>query len=207
MASTGVADGVIERAARLSAATLHEAAGRVGALPAALKPLDPQMRLCGRALPIHGPAGDNLWLHRALACAGPGDVMIFRVQGEEFGYWGEVMATSALARGVAGLVITGGVRDSLRLIELGLPTFSTSLCIRGTIKDPAAAGGIGSPIEVGDVTVCAGDLVFGDADGIVVLSPDVAEAAVIEGERRDAREVQIMDQLRAGATTLAVYNL
>lgn len=202
------AEELVAAAAELSSASLHEAARRAGALPANLKPIDPAMRLCGRALPVRCPAGDNLWIHRALAEAQPGEVLIVETgAGVEFGYWGEIMATAAIARGVAGLVITGGVRDSLRLIELGLPTFSSGICIRGTAKDPTGAGAVGDPVRIGEVVVRRGDLVFGDADGVVVLGPQAAAAAVPAAAQRDADEVAILAQVRAGALTLDVYKL
>lgn len=201
-------DPLVAAAAALSAASLHEAAGRAGALPAVLKPIEPAMRLCGRALPVRCPAGDNLWIHRALAEADAGEVLVVETgSGVDFGYWGEIMATAAIARSLAGLVITGGVRDSQRLIELGLPTFSVGISIRGTAKDPNGAGAVGEPIRVGEVVVRRGDLVFGDADGVVVLDPETAAAAVPAAAQRDADEVGILEQVRAGALTLDVYKL
>jgi 4-hydroxy-4-methyl-2-oxoglutarate aldolase len=207
-ASVAIDSVLLARAAKLSSATLHEAAKRRGALPSRIRPLHPAMRLCGLALPVRSPAGDNLWLHRALVEAQPGQVLVVDVgDGVEFGYWGEVMATAALARGLAGLVISGGVRDSLRLIELGLPTFSGCVSIRGTGKDPAGDGAVGAPIRLGEVVVRTGDLVFGDADGVVCLAPEVAAWAVPAGEQRDASEVEILGRIRQGATTLDVYQL
>jgi 4-hydroxy-4-methyl-2-oxoglutarate aldolase len=202
------ADALIIAAAQLSSASLHEAARKAGALPAVLKPLDPAMRLCGRALPVRCPAGDNLWIHRALAEARKGEVLVVDTgAGVDFGYWGEIMATAAMARGLAGLVITGGVRDSLRLIELGLPTFSAGVSIRGTAKDPNGAGAVGEPVRIGEVVVRRGDLVFGDADGVVVLDPKATALAVPAALQRDADEVAILEQVRAGALTLDVYKL
>src|ERR1700716_3302111 len=103
-----------------------------------LKPLAPGMRLCGRALPVSSPPGDNLWLHHAIYAAQRGEVLIVDVGtgGTEYGYWGEVMAIASQMRGIAGLIITGGVRDSLRMFELQFPVFSAAVCIRGTGKNP-----------------------------------------------------------------------
>jgi 4-hydroxy-4-methyl-2-oxoglutarate aldolase len=201
-------DPLVAAAAGLSAASLHEAARKAGALPAVLKPIDPAMRLCGRALPVRCPAGDNLWIHRALSEAQPGEALVVETgAGVDFGYWGEIMATAAIARGLAGLVITGGVRDSLRLVELGLPTFSVGISIRGTVKDPVGPGAVGEPVRIGEVVVRRGDLVFGDADGVVVLDAETAAAAVPTAARRDADEAVILEQVRAGALTLDVYKL
>jgi 4-hydroxy-4-methyl-2-oxoglutarate aldolase len=196
------------RAARLSSATLHEASGKAGALPSVIKPLSPTMKLCGRALPVRSPPGDNLWLHRAICEAQSGDVLVIDVGGgTEFGYWGEVMTIAAQVRHLAGLVISGGVRDRLKLIERGFPVCSAATCIRGTLKDPRGEGQIGSPISLGGVTVRKGDLVFGDADGVVVVSAQTAQRSIDLSEQRDAEELTIFERLRAGETTLDIYDL
>jgi 4-hydroxy-4-methyl-2-oxoglutarate aldolase len=211
-APSGLSDALIQAASGLSSAGLHEAAGQLGALPAALKPICAAMRLCGRALPVRCPAGDNLWIHRALAESRAGDVLVVdtgRLDGPDpdFGYWGEIMATAAMARHLAGLVIAGGVRDSRALIALGLPTFSACISIRGTLKNPEGDGAVGQPVQIGEIVVRRGDLVFGDADGVCVLDPRVARSAIPAAARRDADEITILEKVRAGALTLDVYEL
>jgi 4-hydroxy-4-methyl-2-oxoglutarate aldolase len=206
--SAALMHSTLAAATGLSSATLHEAAGKVGALPAGLKPLVPSMRVCGPALPIRCPSGDNLWIHRALALAKSGEVLIVDVgTGVEFGYWGEIMSTAAIARGIAGLVINGGVRDSQALIALGLPIFSAMIAIRGTAKDPTGDGAIGEPVRIGEVVVHKGDLIVGDADGLVVLAPAQAELAVAAAIDREIAEAAILERLRAGALTLDIYDL
>lgn len=193
-------------AARLSAATLHEAAGKIGALPLAIKPVSPEFRLCGPAVTVHSPGGDNLWIHRAIYEAQPGDVLVIYVnQHYEHGYWGEIMATAAQARGLAGLVIDGCVRDGALLGEIGFPVFARGLCIRGTGKDFGARGWINAPIAIGDVIVSAGDLIFGDGDGVVCIPRAQAPQAISASMARDAQELAICDQLRRGETTLNIY--
>lgn len=197
---------VVEAARALPTATLHEAGGKVGALPAAIKPVAPGMRVCGPALTVHSPGGDNLWLHRALDIAQPGDVLLVFASGAyEYGYWGEIMATMAQARGVAGLVIDACVRDGVLLGEMGFPVFSRGLAIRGTGKDFGAIGWLNHPVLVGDVTVEAGDLVVGDDDGVVVLPRARAADIVARGVQREADEAAIVARLRAGEATLDVY--
>ncbi len=167
------------------------------------------MHMAGRAFPVRCPTGDNLWIHRALATAGQDDVLVVDAGpgGAEFGYWGEVMASAAIARGIAGIVISGGVRDSLRLSELGLPTFSASIAIKGTGKDPDGDGSIDAPVRMGEIVVRRGDLILGDADGVVALKPDAAVRAIPLSEARDVAEISIIERLKAGATTLEVYTL
>ena len=197
---------MLERARRLSAASLHEASGRQGALPHTILPIDRSMHVAGPALPVRCPAGDNLAIHEALAVAEPGDVLVIDVgEGVGFGYWGEIMAVAGLARGIAGMIITGGVRDVLRLTELGLPTFSAAVTIRGTVKNRSADWAVGEPVRIGEVIVRRGDLVVGDADGVVVLRPAQAAAAIPAAEQRDQKEIGIIEEIKAGALTLDVY--
>jgi 4-hydroxy-4-methyl-2-oxoglutarate aldolase len=196
----------VAAARALPAATLHEAGGKIGALPSAIKPVAPSFRCCGPALTVHSPGGDNLWLHRALDIARPGDVLVVHVSGVyEHGYWGEIMTTMAKVRGLAGLVIDGCVRDGTLLEQIGFPVFARGLCIRGTGKDYGAIGWLNEPVLIGDVTVSAGDLVVGDGDGVVVVprlrAPDVVEKSL----RRERDEAAILARLQAGESTMRVY--
>ena len=197
---------LLASAAKLPTATLHEAGKKIGALPSAIRPIALGMRVCGQALTVHSPPGDNLWLHRALAISQPGDVLVvFASNAYEHGYWGEIMATMAQTRGVAGLVIDACVRDGDLLAEMNFPVFSRGLCIRGTGKDFGAIGWINHPVPIGDITVNAGDLVVGDGDGVVVLPHASAAAIVAAGHQREQDEAAIVQRLKDGETTMAVY--
>jgi 4-hydroxy-4-methyl-2-oxoglutarate aldolase len=196
----------IESAARIQPATLHEAAGKIGALPSALKPVHPSFKLCGSAFTVQGPGIDNLWLHRALVLAQPGDVLVVSVGGAyEAGYWGEVMSTMAKQRGLAGVVIDGCVRDGSLLAEIGVPVFSRGLCLKGTGKDFGATGWINSPILIGDVTIHSGDLIAGDGDGLVVIPRKQLPAAITSSQTREKQEIETLAKLRAGQATLDLY--
>lgn len=200
-------DALKERAARQSTATVHEAAGRIGALPASLKPLCPSQKLSGPAFPVKSPPGDNLWLHRAIYRAAPGDVLVVDAGDAEYGAWGEVMALAAQVRGIAGLVIATGVRDSQRMVEMGFPVFASQIAIRGTGKDPDGAGTLNQPITLGNVTINPGDWVLGDADGVVVIPASRTAEIIDKAEGRDDAEQAIFARLRAGDSTIAIYNL
>lgn len=190
----------------LPVATLHEAAGKAGALPAAIKPVAPDMRLAGPALTVHSPGGDNLWLHRALEVALPGDVLIVHVSGAfDYGYWGEIMSTAAKARGLAGVVIDGCVRDGDLLDEVGVPVFARGLSIRGTGKDFGALGWIGYPILLGNIVVQPGDLIVGDGDGLVCLPRETVPAVLAAANAREAAEQQQIARLVAGETTMEIF--
>ena len=192
----------------LTSATVHEAAGRIGALPSEIKPLVAGMRVEGPAFPVTSPPGDNLWLHRAVYAAAPGEVLVVDTGGGlEYGYWGEVLAEAAIARGIAGLVIHGGVRDRARLVEMGWPVFAARICIQGTGKDPAGAGSVGATATVGSVVVGRGDHVVADDDGVVVIPAARADEVRELSRRRDDAEVQYIQRLRAGESTVDVYGL
>lgn len=195
------------RAGRLPTATLHEAGGRIGALPHGIKPVHPGMKLSGPAVTVHSPGGDNLWIHRALYVARPGDVLVVHVSDTpDFGYWGEIMSTAAKVRGLGGLVIAGCVRDVDLLEQIGFPVFATGLCIRGTGKDPIARGWVNHPVRLADITVAAGDLVVGDRDGVVAIPRERATEVVAAAEQREAKEAGVLQRIAAGERTLEVYN-
>ncbi|MGH9035200.1 MAG: RraA family protein, partial [Acidimicrobiia bacterium] len=189
-------------------ATVHEAQGRTGALPSVIKPVDPGFRLCGPAFTVVCPGGDNLWLHRAIYAAEPGDVLVVGTGGHlEAGHWGEVMSHAAVARRLGGLVIDGGVRDAQCIARLGFPVFSAGICIRGTDKDPAGHGSLGEPLRLGDVTVHPGDIVLGDRDGLVVVPAAGAAAVADAAGRRVAAEEDVIRRLQSGESTLSIYDL
>jgi 4-hydroxy-4-methyl-2-oxoglutarate aldolase len=194
--------------AAVSAATVHEAAGRRGALPSRIKPVRQSMQVHGPAFTVQLPPGDNLGLHRALGRAAPGDVLVAHAGGQvEYGYWGEILNEAALARGLAGLVIDGGVRDVAQLRASGFPVFSAGVCIRGTIKDPTAAIELDRTIRIGDVPIRPRDLVVGDADGVVVIPAADAAAVLRASAERDRHEQSVIERIRAGESTLDIYGL
>jgi 4-hydroxy-4-methyl-2-oxoglutarate aldolase len=197
---------LVDSARTLSAATLHEAAGKCGALPWAIKPTAPAFRVCGPAVPVHSPGGDNLWLHRAIYAAQPGDVLVVHTNGHYgHGYWGEIMSTAAKVRGLAGLVIDGCVRDGELLARIGFPVFARGACIRGTGKDLGARGWINAATLFEDVVVSPGDLIVGDGDGVVCLARDRVEQVLQSARQREQQEADILERLENGATTLDIY--
>jgi 4-hydroxy-4-methyl-2-oxoglutarate aldolase len=193
-----------------TAATLYEAAVIVGGRgPYSLDPLVraawPGATVVGPAFTVQGAGGDNLVLHRAVLAAPEGAVLVVDVNGAPFGHWGEVLAIAAEARGISGLVIDGGVRDTVEMGELGFPVFARHTCLRGTRK--LFRGSLQVDIEVGGVAVRNGDIVVGDADGVVVLPAGIAADVVDEADERVRKEGEIIRRLRAGETTLDLYGL
>lgn len=197
---------LIEAARKLPSATLHEAAGKIGALPSVIKPVAQGFKVFGPAVTVHAPGGDNLWLHRAIYAAQPGDVLVVSVsESYDHGYWGEIMSTAAKVRGLAGLVINGCVRDQRLLAEIGFPVFARGICIRGTAKDFGARGWINAPIRFDDVTIEAGDLIVGDEDGVVAIPRERIATVIAASEAREAAEAEQMKRLEAGESTLAIF--
>jgi len=195
---------LIHELAAFPTATLHEAMGKAGALPSGIKPISPEMKVWGTAVTVHTMPGDNMMLHRAIAQAGKGDVIIAYTSGFwEAGYWGEIMAVAAQARGIAGLVIDGCVRDADPIIALNFPVFARGLCIQGTTK--FGSGRLNQPITIGQVTIQPGDIVVGDRDGVVIVAADRAAEAISNAQAREDKEDRVMARLRKGETTLEIY--
>lgn len=193
-----------------TAATLYEAAvaaigpGRY-AMDVGIRAAWPGARVDAPAFTVQGAGADNLALQHAILEAPAGSVLVADVNGADWGHWGEVLAVASQVRGIAGLVIDGGVRDTVEMAELGFPVFSRHVNVRGTRK--LFRGALGVPVQVGAVTVCAGDLVVGDADGVVVLPRQMAERVLDTADERVANEVDIMRRLKAGESSLDIYGL
>jgi 4-hydroxy-4-methyl-2-oxoglutarate aldolase len=196
---------ILGEAARLGTATLYEAAGQKGALPSALKPLAPGMRIAGTAFPVSTPPGNNLWIHRALAVASPGEILVVATsEHHDAGYWGDIMTVAAHSRGIGGLVLDGCVRDSECIIQKRFPVFARGVSMRGTKKE-AVAGSMRMRVVLGDATVDFGDLVVGDTDGVVVIPLPRVSDVLEKAQERDRREAEVRERLRNGETTLEIY--
>jgi 4-hydroxy-4-methyl-2-oxoglutarate aldolase len=188
---------------QLSSATVHEASGAIGALSANIKPISPDMVVCGPAITVNLRPGDNLMLHKAIYVAQSGDVIVADAKGfTEAGAWGEIMAVAAQARGIGGLVFNGAVRDSQAMTELGFPVFSRALCIKGTEK--ISLGWINHPLILDNVTIQPGDLILGDRDGVVVVKREDAAEILQKSKDREEKEKGIKERLKRGESTLDI---
>jgi 4-hydroxy-4-methyl-2-oxoglutarate aldolase len=186
-----------------AATTVYEAAGQQGGLEHTIRPIAPGMKLCGSALTVRCQAADNLTLHAAIALAQPGDVIVADVGGAlEAGHWGEITTVAAQARGVAGLVINGGVRDVGPITRRGFPVFAPAISMKATVK--STPGLINHPIVCGGVTVYPGDLVLADDDGVVVIARERVSQVLEATRQREEREADVMRRLEAGELTLDV---
>jgi 4-hydroxy-4-methyl-2-oxoglutarate aldolase len=150
--------------------------------------------------------GDNLAIHVAVACAPAGSALVVDVgDADELGYWGEVLTTAAEARGIAGLVIDGGVRDSDALEAHAFPVFATTVALRGASK--SLPGTVGSPVDVGGESVAAGDWLVADADGVVVVTAEVIDDVLGAARTRAEKESAMFRALREGRTTIELLGL
>lgn len=202
-ALAGVTDEQIAQLAAFGTATVYEASGLDCALDPALRPVWHGAKIAGRALPVRTHPADNLPLHHAVAQAAPGDVLVVDGREELCGYWGEVLAVAAQARGITGLVIDGGVRDVVEQEQLGFPVFARGVCVRRTGKN--FRGLVGERVTVAGVHVQPGDAVIADADGIVVLPPEAVASTLAASQARIDKETAYMERIRAGELTLDLY--
>jgi 4-hydroxy-4-methyl-2-oxoglutarate aldolase len=185
----------------LAAASIHEASGRKGYVDCAIKPISRGIKICGPALTVQCAPGDNIMLHKALERAQPGDIIVASVgDGYEYGYFGNLMATSAIARGLGGLCIDGCIRDGTEIIASGFPVFARGFCIRGTNK--GTLGLVNYPLIFGGLTIFPGDLIVGDDDGLVVVKQadcaDVLEKTKARVENEKVKE----KTLRSGVSSV-----
>ena len=188
----------------LGAATLGESGGRP--MASRIRAVWPGARVAAPAFTVRCTPGDNLAVHVAVAGAPAGSALAVEVGIErERGYWGEVLATAAQARGIAGLVIDGCVRDVAALEEHGFPVFSTGIALPGASKElPGAAGG---SAEVGELRVRTGDWLVGDADGVTLVAATELDGVLAAGTARAEREQAMFAALREGKTTVELLGL
>ena len=198
-------EALLKEVASFDTATLHEAAGQTGALSPDIRPLAAGLRLAGPALTVACPAGDNLMSHAAVADARPGEVLIAQCHDHRRGVWGEILMTAALERGIAGLVVDGGVRDVPGLRAAGFPVFCRAIAIQGTAKE--RRGLLRQPISCGGVIVWPGDLVVADDSGVVVIAAAEVEQVVARARQRVDKENAMLSALRNKQTTVDLLGL
>ena len=197
---------VHEELARLGTATVYEAAGRKGLVDLDLHRIVPGSRAAGPARPILCGQADNLMVHAAIAHANPGDVLVLTMPvPRPVALVGDLLATQAKARGVAGLLIDGSVRDVEELVELGLPIWARWIRVRGAGKD--VPGTIDEPVIVGGARIAAGDTVVLDADGAAVVAQERVEEVLEAARAREEKERVKRAKLQAGELSYDLDNL
>jgi 4-hydroxy-4-methyl-2-oxoglutarate aldolase len=197
---------IIDRLGAVGTATVHEAIGREGYVGPHLKPIQLDTKIAGSAVTVLSHPGDNIMIHAAVEMCQPGDVLVVaNTAPSTHGMFGDLLATSLMARGVRGLVIDAGVRDTADLRSMGFPVWTQHVSCQGTVKN--TPGSVNVAVNLGGVTVQPGDVVCADDDGVVIVERTNAAWALEQSNSRLAKEEEMRATLESGQLGVDVYGL
>jgi 4-hydroxy-4-methyl-2-oxoglutarate aldolase len=196
----------VQQLGELGVATIHEAQGRTGAMLPYMRPIYSSARAAGPAVTVSCHPGDNLMIHAAVEVCKPGDVLVVVTTSESTdGMFGDLLGTSCQAHGVVGLIIDAGVRDTAELTEMKFPVWAKAISPQGTVK--ASPGSVNVPVVCAGMLVNPGDVIVGDADGVVVVPRTAAASVAKAGQQRIAKEEKTRERLAKGELGVEFYGL